>query len=176
MIMRCRLLRIRMGGLHAVLLLNAGLMACSGASLQWVSVINSAQMPPAVGSGDSVAPVLSADGRYVLFASTAKNLVLNSNGNALPWTFPARLNVFRRDRTNNITSLVSVNLNGNDGGSYHDGADNFVFADGHSESHKWLDPRTTPPINPGQFIPLNISIPGDVDIDWLQQHTSELAH
>src|SRR5882672_3198770 len=117
MIMRCRLLRIRMGGLHAVLLLNAGLVACSGASLQSVSVIDSAQMPPAVGSGDSVAPLLSADGRYVLFASTAKNLVVNSNGNALPGIFPARLNVFRRDRTNNTTSLVSVNLNGNDGGN-----------------------------------------------------------
>jgi type II secretory pathway pseudopilin PulG len=61
-------------------------------------------------------------------------------------------------------------------GSYHDGADIFVFADDHGETHKWLDPRTTPPINPGQLIPLNISIPGDIDVDWLQQHASELPH
>jgi prepilin-type processing-associated H-X9-DG protein len=30
--------------------------------------------------------------------------------------------------------------------SYHNGAGGFSFADGHSEIHRWLDPRTTPPI------------------------------
>jgi prepilin-type processing-associated H-X9-DG protein len=58
-------------------------------------------------------------------------------------------------------------------GSYHDGAGNFIFADGHGESHRWLDPRTSPPIKPGTIMPLNVSIPGDADIDWLQQHASE---
>ena len=58
-------------------------------------------------------------------------------------------------------------------GSYHEGAGNFIFADGHGESHRWVDPRTTPPINPGQLIQLNIFMPGNLDIDWLQEHASE---
>src|SRR5882724_12248107 len=115
--MKSRLFSSWIRGLQIALLLDAGLTLSSGASLQLVSVIDSAQMPPAVGGGDSVAPLLSADGRYVLFASTAKNLVVSSNGNSLPGIFPARLNVFRRDRTNGTTSLVSVNLNGSDGGN-----------------------------------------------------------
>jgi len=57
--------------------------------------------------------------------------------------------------------------------SYHDGGGNFVFGDGHGETHLWTDPRTTPPIQSGPFLYLNLSIPGDLDIDWLQQHASE---
>src|SRR5882724_7815932 len=91
MIMRCRLLRIRMRGLHAVLLLNAGLMACSGASLQWVSVINSAQMPPAVGSGDSVAPVLSADGRYVAVREHCEKPGLEQQWKCPPLDLPGQV-------------------------------------------------------------------------------------
>ncbi len=137
------------------------------------------------------------------FASTAfprvRSVSLNNlmGQNARSWTTPtsytiytkisqlaspARLFLFLDEREDSINDPVF--LSDPDTrfqmidfpGSYHDGADNFVFADGHGESHKWLDPRTTPPINPGQFIPLNISIPGDIDIDWLQQHASELAH
>ncbi len=31
-------------------------------------------------------------------------------------------------------------------GSYHNGAGNLSFADGHAEARKWLDPRTRPPL------------------------------
>jgi prepilin-type processing-associated H-X9-DG protein len=60
--------------------------------------------------------------------------------------------------------------------SYHEGSANFGFVDGHGDTHKWLDSRTATPINPGQFLPLNVMLTGDVDVDWLQQHASELAH
>ena len=59
----------------------------------------------------------SPDGRYVLFASTAGNLILNSNGVAIPSLFPASMNVYLRDRTNGTTRLVSVNLSGTGGGN-----------------------------------------------------------
>jgi len=36
--------------------------------------------------------------------------------------------------------------------SYHGGACGFAFGDGHSEIHRWRDPRTTPPLRTG--IPL----------------------
>jgi prepilin-type N-terminal cleavage/methylation domain-containing protein/prepilin-type processing-associated H-X9-DG protein len=56
--------------------------------------------------------------------------------------------------------------------SYHDGAGNFIFADGHGESHRWTDRRTTRPIFglPNN----NIFTPGNIDVDWVQQHASEL--
>lgn len=53
--------------------------------------------------------------------------------------------------------------------SYHNGAGGFSFADGHSEIHKWLDPRTKPVLKAGQLLPLNIGIPNDKDLDWLDQ-------
>src|ERR1017187_3748265 len=85
-------------------------------SFQLTSVIGSSG-PPAGGGGDSMSPIISADGRYVLFASTANNLMLNANGNPIPALFPPSLNVFLRDRTNGTTTLVSVNLAGTGGGN-----------------------------------------------------------
>src|SRR2546423_1895569 len=67
---------------------------------------------PAGGSGDSWGAIISSDGRFVLFASTANNLVSTTNGRVLPIAGTPRLNVFLRDRTNNTTTLVSANLAG----------------------------------------------------------------
>src|SRR5688572_26215675 len=72
---------------------------------------------PAGGNGDSVAPILSADGRFVLFASTANNLVVNSNGIPAPSLVPARFNVYLRDRSLQTSALVSINTNGVSGGN-----------------------------------------------------------
>src|ERR1035437_840173 len=69
------------------------------------------------GSGDSWTPIISPDGRYVLFASTANNLLVITNDTPIPARFPAPLNVFLRDRTNGTTTLVSVNLTGTAGGN-----------------------------------------------------------
>lgn len=54
--------------------------------------------------------------------------------------------------------------------SYHCGACGFAFADGHSEIHKWKDPRTTPPLRTG--IPLNVASPNNQDVIWMQQRCS----
>src|SRR5882724_5769454 len=67
------------------------------------------------GMGDSGMPIISADGRYVLFASTANNLVVSNNA-AAPQLMPF-FNVYLRDRTNGSTTLVSVNYSGNGGGN-----------------------------------------------------------
>jgi len=99
------------------LLVYACLVAASAAGpISLVSGRDAAQDPPTTGDGDSVAPLITPDGRYVLFASTANNLVPLKGGNAVPNQVVARLNVFRRDRSNGSTQLVSVNLSGNGGG------------------------------------------------------------
>jgi Tol biopolymer transport system component len=85
--------------------------------LQLVSVRNSSLNPSAGGNGDSGVPIISPDGRYVLFASTADNLVLTTNLNPVSGLLLRSLNVFRRDRTNGTTTLVSVNFAGTGGGN-----------------------------------------------------------
>ena len=55
---------------------------------------------------------------------------------------------------------------------YHNGAGSLVFADGHAEIHKWIDPRTVPQLNSRQELTLNIGSPGNKDIFWLQQRAT----
>jgi Tol biopolymer transport system component len=99
-----------------MLLLCARWPLCA-APTRLISVIDAAQTAPAGGGGDSSLPIVSPDGRFVLFASTANNLVLATNGNPIPLIVPPRINVFLRDRTNGTTTLVSVNVNGVAGGN-----------------------------------------------------------
>jgi Tol biopolymer transport system component len=68
--------------------------------------------PPAGGNGDSIDPLLSPDGRFVVFSSTAGNLV---PGDSRPFIS----DVFLRDRASNTTVLVSVNFSGTGGGNAH---------------------------------------------------------
>jgi len=56
------------------------------------------------------------DGRYVLFASAADNLV-STNGTPIFRSLNGPLNVYLRDRTNKTTILVSVNISGIGGGN-----------------------------------------------------------
>lgn len=59
---------------------------------------------------------------------------------------------------------------GNVPGSYHDGAANFSFADGHLESHRWQVPNTVQPVR-GTRIAAFPASPA-VDFDWLKFRTS----
>lgn len=72
-----------------------------------ITLVSSA-LNGASGNGPSFNPQLSADGRYVLFESEAKDLVANdSNGTTR--------DVFVRDLLNQTTTLVSVNMTGGSG-------------------------------------------------------------
>src|ERR1017187_5984734 len=81
---------------------------------QLVTVQGACFAPQAGGSGDSGLSIISRDGRYVLFASTANNLALTNNNR---FVLPRRFNVFLRDRLATTTTLVSVNGDGNGGGN-----------------------------------------------------------
>ena len=70
----------------------------------------------------------------------------------------------------NLASTVMVDFPA----SYHGGACGFAFADGHSEIHKWRDPRTTPVLKPGQELKLNQQLPNNQDVFWMQDHSTRL--
>lgn len=57
-------------------------------------------------------------------------------------------------------------------GMYHNRACGFSFCDGHSEIKKWLDGRTTPPLQIGTYVINTWHVPRDVDVAWLQDHTT----
>ncbi|MGA9452258.1 MAG: hypothetical protein WBW41_13045 [Verrucomicrobiia bacterium] len=85
--------------------------------IQLVSQHDSSLPPVIGGGGSSQLPIVSADGRYVLFASTANNLTVMSNGAPMPVLTMPSLNVYVRDCASNATTLVSVNLTGTGGGN-----------------------------------------------------------
>jgi Tol biopolymer transport system component len=93
-------------GWFTVAAILAGAGTAIGASPARIVSARAPSVPiPAGGNGDSVAPVLSPDGRYVLFSSSANNLTPNDNGQP-------GLNVFLRERATNNTVLVSPNWSG----------------------------------------------------------------
>src|SRR5215469_7098848 len=59
--------------------------------------------------------------------------------------------------------------------SYHGNAAGYAFADGHSEIHRFKDPRTIPPLKQNTLLPLNINLPNDFDIPWMQQHAAGVS-
>src|SRR5690242_10910514 len=101
--------------------LNILFVACHfsvyGGSGWLLSAPERGRAPSASAGGDSWSPIMSPDGRYILFASTANNLALMTNGSPIPATAPVHQNVFLRDRQNGTTVLVSVNLSGVAGGN-----------------------------------------------------------
>ncbi len=55
--------------------------------------------------------------------------------------------------------------------SYHNGAGGLAFADGHSEIHKWLDPRTKPALTKTDR-PLDVSSANNRDVLWMQERST----
>jgi len=57
-------------------------------------------------------------------------------------------------------------------GMYHNQACGFSFADGHAEIKKWVDARTTPPLQPEGLIGDIIRTPNNPDVVWLQERAT----
>jgi Tol biopolymer transport system component len=93
-------------------LLTAGLTVCRAnvTPTQSISVRNPSVPLTTGGDGDSIAPFIGPDGRYVVFSSVANDLTPGGNGQVV-------LNIYLRDRTAATTTLVSPNLNGTGGGN-----------------------------------------------------------
>jgi prepilin-type processing-associated H-X9-DG protein len=57
--------------------------------------------------------------------------------------------------------------------SYHNGAANLAFADGHLENHRWAHPTTKPPARPDVAgLPFGIPANERGDFNWLMERTS----
>jgi len=61
---------------------------------------------------------------------------------------------------------------GNLPGSYHNGAVNLSFADGHAESHRWLVPETVQPARKNVVRGHPVAATPATDFDWLKARTS----
>lgn len=48
----------------------------------------------------------------------------------------------------------------------------FTFADGHAETHHWLDPRTMAHLGGGTYLPHDVFSPNNPDLIWLATHTT----
>ena len=62
-------------------------------------------------------------------------------------------------------------------GFYHGDAGGLSFADGHSETKRWLDPRTMPPLVKGKMntsLQTTVPSPNNKDIIWLQQRATRV--
>jgi len=63
-------------------------------------------------------------------------------------------------------------------GMYHNRAAGYAWADGHATIQHWLDYRTCPPLQPppsaGPASPKALSVPRDVDVKWIQQHSVKI--
>ena len=57
-------------------------------------------------------------------------------------------------------------------GSYHNKANSFTFADGHSELHKWLESTTSAPVTQNEHGTYPGTFPADRDIAWMIQHST----
>ena len=101
---------------HSLAIIAAGTLIAvppllSASPVQLLSSRNPAVVPPGISAnGDSAAPQISADGRFILFGSSANDLAPGGNGQF-------RLNVFLCDRSSNTVTLASVNASGNGGGN-----------------------------------------------------------
>jgi prepilin-type N-terminal cleavage/methylation domain-containing protein/prepilin-type processing-associated H-X9-DG protein len=57
-------------------------------------------------------------------------------------------------------------------GRYHNDGANVTFADGHSETKRWLDPRTLGPNATKKDISLNQPASGNRDVYWMQERST----
>jgi prepilin-type N-terminal cleavage/methylation domain-containing protein len=57
-------------------------------------------------------------------------------------------------------------------GFYHHFACGFSFMDGHSEIHRWKDPRTTPPLKLDTYDITDVPAARDMDIRWMQERST----
>lgn len=57
-------------------------------------------------------------------------------------------------------------------GTYHNMACGLAFADGHSEIHKWKDPKTKVPIVNGKGNVNQVNVPNSIDWKWIAERTS----
>jgi prepilin-type N-terminal cleavage/methylation domain-containing protein/prepilin-type processing-associated H-X9-DG protein len=157
---------------------NAAVYKCPGDRSQYVSSVRGVtDTGPRVRSysmngylGD---PALGT--QTVGYRRFQKTVDLNNPGPSSTWVFIDE----RADTLNDGFFYVDMGgmfnaaatLIGDFPASYHAGGGGLSFADGHSEIHRWIDPRTTPPINPAGMSYGQLS-PNNKDMAWLMPRST----
>jgi Tol biopolymer transport system component len=118
----CALMKMLIGSLltkakrHFFAIIAGGILVAApilyASPVQLLSARDSSIVLLPGGNGDSVAPWISDDGRFVVFSSLANDLAPGGNSQQV-------LNVYLRDRSLNTTELVSANAGGTGGGNGH---------------------------------------------------------
>jgi prepilin-type N-terminal cleavage/methylation domain-containing protein/prepilin-type processing-associated H-X9-DG protein len=91
---------------------------------------------------------------------------------------PARIFALIEEHPDSINDAYFLNKPNSDQwldlpASYHDGAANLAFADGHLETHKWRFASTKPAARPdAAHLPFPVSATEDGDFDWLMERTT----
>jgi prepilin-type processing-associated H-X9-DG protein len=90
---------------------------------------------------------------------------------------PSGIFVFLDEHCDTINDGFFVNrldeyLWGNLPASYHNGACNFSFVDGHQESHRWVVPGTVKPAQPNSIRGNKFPASPPTDFDWVKVRTS----
>jgi Tol biopolymer transport system component len=129
-----------------------------------VTQLGSSFPPPVGADGNCGVPIISADGRYVVFASSANNLAVISN-NPIQTRVLGNLNVYVRDRTNQTTTLVSVNLAGTGGGN----GDSLPRAISTNGQYVLFESTAS------NLVPNDINIYSDIFVRDLVNHTTSLV-
>jgi len=91
--------------------------AISVPAVELLSVVDPSILRAVGGNSDSTVPLMTSDGRFVLFVSTASDLVASGTNAPPPGLINSHLNVFLRDRSNAVTTQVSLNVGGTGGGN-----------------------------------------------------------
>ena len=104
---------------YCVLIFLAATPAFLGpaAAADLATVPDASFSPPASAGGDSCFPIISPDGRFVLFGSTANNLAVTSNNGPYRLQRPIHRNVFLHDRSLGTNLMASADLTDTTGGS-----------------------------------------------------------
>lgn len=103
----------KLSGLAGFLMAAVVCLSATALPLQPLTKSSSSVPIADCGSGDSVCPVMSPDGRYVVFASRAGNLVTNLGLRMQPMV----MNLYLRDRAMGQTTLISIGTNAIGGGN-----------------------------------------------------------
>ena len=90
---------------------------------------------------------------------------------------PAGIFVFVDEHCDTINdgffvNILEENLWANLPASYHGGAANLSFADGHVEGHRWVVANTSPPARPNVVRGQRFAPSAPTDFEWLKERTS----
>ena len=116
----------------------------------------------------------------VSFASytSAKHLIYRKTSDVLA---PSSTFLFQDVNPQNICTpafIVTMIGNGPDGffhypATHHNRAGVVSFADGHVETHRWLDARTAVTVPLGQKLGHDRASPKNADLAWIREHATQ---